>query len=154
MLDQNALCSLLISLWHLKRAESIFSCYGVRIDSVSHLHKGKCESKLTDPLHRVNSGRLELTTALILTHCRLLGKRPEVRLTSSDSRSSSVSSTCTTASAPHGMGAPVVTLITWPGITVWVGCTETRTGSNTRLKLKWNYKEGSSAAQFHSTNFW
>lgn len=42
-------------------------------------------------------------------------------LTSSDSRSSSVSSTWTTASAPQGIGAPVVTLITWPGITVWVG---------------------------------
>lgn len=42
-------------------------------------------------------------------------------LTSSDSLMSSVSSTCTTASAPHGIGAPVVTRITWPGITVWVG---------------------------------
>lgn len=51
--------------------------------------------------------------------------RSQVRLTSSDSRSSSVSSTWTTASAPQGMGAPVVTRITWPGITVWVGCTDT-----------------------------
>lgn len=50
--------------------------------------------------------------------------RARVPLTSSDSRSSSVSSTWTTASAPHGMGAPVVTLITWPGITVCVGCTD------------------------------
>lgn len=49
----------------------------------------------------------------------------DVWLTSSDSRRSSVSSTWTTASAPHGIGAPVVTLITWPGITVWVGCTQT-----------------------------
>lgn len=45
----------------------------------------------------------------------------KIILTSSDSRSNSVSSTCTTASAPHGIGAPVVTLITWPGITVRVG---------------------------------
>lgn len=60
-------------------------------------------------------------------------------LTSSDSRSSSVSSTWTTASAPQGIGAPVVTLITWPGITVWVGCMQgTHNGQNTGLKRNSN----------------
>lgn len=54
-----------------------------------------------------------------------------MRLTSSDSRSNSVSSTCTTASAPHGIGAPVVTLITWPGITVWVGYMDAHTNTQT-----------------------
>ena len=107
------------SQWHLKQPESILSCHSA----------GKCESEVTDPLHRVNPGWVDLTTTKI-------HKRP--KLTSSDSRSSSVSSTWTTASAPHGIGAPVVTLITWPGITVWVGCTETQTGWNTWLKLKFN----------------
>lgn len=55
--------------------------------------------------------------------------------TSSDSRRSSVSSTWTTASAPQGIGAPVVTLITWPGITVWVGCTHTHTHWHAHTQL-------------------
>lgn len=65
-------------------------------------------------------------------------------LTSSDSLMSSVSSTCTTASAPHGIGAPVVTRITWPGITVWVGWKIKKTPKNSNhlnfMKEIWKTK--------------
>lgn len=59
-------------------------------------------------------------------------------LTSSDSRRSSVSSTCTTASAPQGMGAPVVTLITWPGIIVWVGYKHRHTSTEGSSRSGWS----------------
>lgn len=102
-------------------------------------------SQITEVLFCVTDFHIYRTVSCAI--CCLTQKKNEffnLWLTSSDSLMSSVSSTCTTASAPHGIGAPVVTRITWPGITVWVGWKI----KNQKLISFWKKKINSSCWKF------